>query len=174
MNCIVNVTENWGIGLADQLLVSISADLKRFRQLTTGKVVILGRKTLATFPGGRPLKNRINLVLSTNPSFAPEGATVAHSLEELLAMCRQYPQEDLCVIGGESIYRLLLPYCRTAQVTKTFLSPEADRFFPNLDELPGWSIAQTSPIQEENRISFQYIDYVNSNPLPLEQVTDLP
>ena len=174
MNCIVNVAENWGIGLKDQLLVSISADLKRFRQLTTGKVVILGRKTLSTFPGGRPLKNRTNLVLSTNPSFAVEGATVAHSLEELLALCRQYPTEDLCVIGGESIYRLLLPYCHTAQITKTLLSPPADRFFPNLDTLPGWSAEQSSPLQEENGVQFQYVDYVNLNPLPLEQMPNLP
>ena len=174
MNCIVNVTEDWGIGLGDQLLVAISADLRRFRQLTTGKTVILGRKTQATFPGGRPLKNRTNLILSANPAFAPEGATVVHSLAELRDQCRRFHPEDLCVIGGASVYELLLPYCAAAQVTKTFLRPPADRFFPNLDTLPGWSVAAASPVQEENGISYQYFDYVNANPLPLEQMADLP
>ena len=174
MNCIVNVTEDWGIGLGDQLLVAISADLRRFRQLTTGKTVILGRKTLATFPGGRPLKNRTNLVLSTNPAFTSEGAVTVHSPAELWEQCRLHDPKDLCVIGGASVYELLLPYCSTAQVTKTFLQPPADRFFPNLDALPGWSVAGVSPIQEENGVSFQYFDYVNANPLPLEQMASRP
>lgn len=165
MNCIVNVTENWGIGYHNQLLVSISADLRRFRQLTTGKTVILGRKTLETFPGGRPLKNRVNLVMSTNPSLEIPGAQVAHSLEELRTLCRRIPSEELCVIGGDSIYRLLLPYCVEALVTKTFSQPEADAFFPNLDELPGWSVRERSEIFEENGLHFQYVDYVNANPL---------
>ena len=167
MNCIVNVTEDWGIGLENQLLVAISADLKRFRQLTTGKVVILGRKTLDTFPGGKPLKNRTNLVLSTRPDFAPEGAIVAHTLEELLTLARRYPRDDLCVIGGASVYEALLPYCDHAQITRTFRTLPADRFFPNLDALPNWSLTAASEIMEENGISFQYLDYVNSAPLPL-------
>ena len=103
MNCIVNVTENWGIGLENELLVSISADLKRFRQLTTGQTVILGRKTLATFPGGNPLKNRDNLVLSTNAALDIPGAVVCHDLDSLLERCRAIPQENLWVIGGASV-----------------------------------------------------------------------
>lgn len=166
MNCIVNVTTNWGIGCGNRLLVPISADLKRFRQLTAGKVVILGRKTLATFPCGRPLPNRVNLVLSSDRSLAVEGARVAHSLPELLKSCRSYPREALCVIGGASVYESLLAYCDTAQITRTFLTLPADRFFPNLDELPGWSQERSSEIMEENGVRFQYLDYQNRSPLP--------
>ena len=167
MNCIVNVTENWGIGRENDLLVAISADLKRFRQLTTGKTVILGRKTLATFPGGKPLKNRENLVLSRDPQLEIPGARVVHSLVELLDACRAVPSDDLSVIGGASVYELLLPYCREALVTKTLSAPEADAFFPNLDQLPNWRVRRQSEIQEENGVRFQYVDYENDCPLPL-------
>jgi len=167
MNCIVNVSENWGIGRENQLLVSVSADLKRFRALTAGKTVILGRKTLATFPGGRPLPKRANLVLSSDRSLAIEGAQIVHSLPELLAVCRRIPREELCVIGGASVYGLLLPYCDETLVTKTFLALPADRFFPNLDELPGWTLARESEIMEENGVRFQYRDYRCASPLPL-------
>lgn len=167
MNCIVNVTENWGIGRENNLLVAISADLKRFRQLTTGKTVILGRKTLATFPGGKPLKNRENLVLSRDVSLEIPGARVVHSLEELLEVCRSIPSGDLCVIGGASVYELLLPYCSEALVTKTLCSPEADAFFPNLDQLPSWHVREASEILEENGVRFQYVDYENDSPQPL-------
>lgn len=167
MNCIVNVTENWGIGRENGLLVSISADLKRFRQLTTGKTVILGRKTLSTFPGGKPLKNRENLVLSRDETLEIPGARVVHSLDELRDVCRTVPTENLCVIGGASVYELLLPYCHEALLTKTLCSPEADAFFPSLDELPNWHVRQCSEVLEENGVRFQYVDYENENPLPL-------
>ena len=103
MECIVNVTPDWGIGRHGELLVAISADLRRFRQLTQGKTVILGRKTLATFPGGRPLKNRRNLILSHDPAFQVEGAEVVHSLPELLQAIQKVPEEQLCVIGGAAV-----------------------------------------------------------------------
>jgi dihydrofolate reductase len=164
MNLIVNVTPDWGIGRENGLLVSIPSDLRRFRELTTGKIVVLGRKTLATFPGGRPLKNRVNLVLTSNPDFAAEGAVVAHSESELFEKLRGYPREDLCVIGGASVYALLLPYCDTAQITKTYVNVQADRYLPNLDKLPSWSIRKISDLQTENGLQFQYIDYVNSSP----------
>ncbi len=165
MNCIVNVAPNWGIGVQDRLLVSIPADLKRFRSLTTGKTVILGRKTLATFPGGRPLKNRRNLVLSHDPTLEIDGAEVLHSLDELLSRCREIPRNELCVIGGEQIYRLLLPYCDTAEVTRSEISATANRFFPNLDETPGWHLTAESEAMEENGIVFRYLTYQNSTPL---------
>ena len=165
MNLIVNVTENWGIGFENKLLVAISADLKRFRQLTTGKVVILGRKTLETFPGGRPLKNRTNLILSTNPDYRVEGAEVVHSIEALLQAVKAYPAEELCVIGGASIYEALLPYCTTAQITKTYVNLPADRYFPDLDAMDNWQISKVYPEEEENGIRFQYIDYVNNAPI---------
>ena len=140
MDLIVNVTENWGIGCQGRLLVSISADLRRFRQLTEGRVVILGRKTLETFPGGRPLKNRTNIILTTNPDFHAVGAVAVHSEQALFELLRQYPCESLCVIGGASVYRLLLPYCDTARVTKTLTTVPADAFFPDLDAMESWHI----------------------------------
>ena len=166
MDLIVNVCENWGIGKDGALLVSISADLKRFRQLTTGKTVILGRKTLSTFPGGRPLKNRRNLILSTS-GLTVEGAEVVADLNALFDKLRDCDLSQTSVIGGASVYRALLPYCDRAYVTKTLISPEADTFFPNLDQMPNWTVAQEYPVQEENGIRFQYIDYVNSSPMEI-------
>ncbi len=166
MDLIVNVCENWGIGRDGKLLVSISADLKRFRQLTTGKTVILGRKTLSTFPGGRPLKNRINLILSRSTA-AVEGAEVLPDLPALFARLRDCDLARVSVIGGASVYRALLPYCDTAYVTKTLISPEADTFFPNLDEMENWSVRETGEILEEDGIPFQYMDYVNRAPISI-------
>ena len=167
MNLVVNVTENWGIGFENELLVTISADLKRFRALTMGKTVILGRKTLETFPGGRPLKGRRNLILSRSPDYAPEGAEVFRSLPELLDEVRKLDPEEVCVIGGASVYEALLPYCRTAQVTKTYVDREADRFFPDLDAMDNWKVEKVYDEEEENGIRFQYIDYVNTAPLEI-------
>lgn len=167
MQLVVNVTENWGIGMENQLLVTISADLKRFRQLTTGKTVILGRSTLATFPGGRPLKNRRNLVLSRNPNLIIEGAEVYPDIPSLLAAIKDLDQDSVSVIGGASVYEALLEYCDTAFVTKTLLTPPADRFFPNLDELSNWKIVSRSEVCEENGISYQYVDYINTAPRAL-------
>lgn len=167
MDCIVNVASDWGIGCQNQLLVEISADLRRFRELTVGKTVILGRKTLQTFPQGKPLKNRRNLILSSDASFSVEGAEVFPSLPALLRCLRGLQRDELCVIGGESVYRALLPYCDRALVTRTFLTAPADRFFPDLDQLPNWYKNAASPIQEEHGVSFQFIDYLNHAPLPL-------
>ena len=167
MNAIVNVTPDWGIGFENRLRVSVPEDLRRFRALTEGKTVVLGRKTLETFPGGKPLKNRRNLVLSTDPAYRVEGAEVFHGLPELLAELRDLPRESICVIGGESVYRALLPYCDGALVTLTHCSFRADRFFPNLESLPGWECTTVSPEREWQGISFRYIDYVNRLPLPL-------
>lgn len=167
MELIVNVSENWGIGYQNQLLVSISADLRRFRALTTGKTVILGRKTLETFPGGKPLKNRKNIVLTTSRNFEAEGAVIVHSMEALAVEARKYPTEELCLIGGASLYEQLLDYCETARVTKSYVNCEADRFFPNLDQMKNWKVTDISEVMEEDGVKFQYVDYVNLEPKPL-------
>lgn len=165
MELIVNVTEDWGIGFGDRLLVRISADLRRFRALTEGKTVILGRKTLETFPGGRPLKNRRNLIFSANPAFRAEGAEVVRSLDELRTALK--PGEHAAVIGGASVYALLLPYCETAHVTRTLTTLPADRFFPNLDEDENWEKLSESEIFEENGIRFRYVTYRSRSPRKL-------
>ncbi len=155
MNAIVAVDRNWAIGKTGDQLCSISADLRRFKELTLGHPVILGRKTLATFPGGRPLKGRRNLVLSRDPAFAPEGAEVYRDLDSLLAAA----PADSFVIGGESVYRALLDRCERVYVTKIMSAFEADAFFPTLDDHPAWQVAAEEPELEEKGIRFRYVTY---------------
>lgn len=155
MNVIVAVDRNWAIGKDGDQLVYIPADLKHFKALTTGHPVILGRKTLATFPGGKPLKGRPNLILSRNPDFSPEGAEVYPDLEALLARA----PEDSFVIGGASVYSALLEKCRTAYVTKIDKEYPADCWFPNLDEDPAWEIVEESEPMDHEGLSFRYVTY---------------
>ena len=156
MNMIAAVDQNWAIGKDGDQLVYIPEDLKRFKALTTGHPVILGRKTLATFPGGRPLKGRRNLILSRDPAFAPEGAEVFRDLETLLAAA----PEDSFVIGGASVYAALLDRCDTAYVTKIEQSfPGADCFFPDLDARPDWRVEEEGPELEDQGVRFRYVTY---------------
>ena len=138
MNIIVAVDKNWAIGKDNKLLVSIPADMKMFRQETTGKVVVMGRKTLESFPNGLPLKNRTNIVLTGNKDYNVKDAIIVHTVEELLEEIKKYPSEEVYCIGGDSVYKQLLPYCDTAHVTKIDFAYEADSYFPNLDEMPEW------------------------------------
>ena len=155
MNLIVAVDENWAIGKGGDQLIYISTDLKRFKELTTGHPVILGRKTLATFPGGRPLKNRRNLILSATAGYEVEGAEVFPDVDSLLSAAPQ----DAFVIGGESVYRALLDRCDTAYVTKIHAAFPADRYFPDLDAHPDWTVWEESVPLEENGVVFHYITY---------------
>lgn len=159
MNMIVAVDNHWAIGCKNELLVSIPNDHKMFRQMTTGKVVVLGRKTLETFPQGLPLKNRTNIILSRNERFAVKDATVVHSKEELLKELEQYDTDDIYIIGGESIYRMMLPYCDTVHVTKIDHEYEADAYFPNLDEMPEWEITADSDEQTYFDIPYVFLKY---------------
>lgn len=155
MNLIVAVDRNWAIGYQNDLLVRISPDLKRFKALTLGHAVLLGRKTLETFPGGRPLPGRPNFILSTDHAYAVEGATVLHSVADATRLC----PEDTFVIGGASVYNAMLPYCDTAYVTKIDAEFPADTWFPNLDKGPEWEIAEEEPPLTDNGISFRYVTY---------------
>ncbi len=159
MKCIVAVDKNWGIGVENHLLVSIPADMRMFRAETTGKVVVMGRRTLESFPGGSPLKGRRNIVLTRNRDYDAKGVLVVGSVEELLEELEDVPGEDVYCIGGESIYRLLLPYCDTAQVTKINFAYQADRFFPNLDEDPAWRLAAQSEEQTYFDLDYQFLRY---------------
>lgn len=167
MDAIVNVCENWGIGNGNHLLVHLPSDLRRFRELTAGKTVILGRKTLETFPEGKPLMKRNNLILTEKQNFFAENATAVRSLNALFCILRSLPPDEICVIGGEEIYRQLLPYCRRAFVTKTALCLPADRFFPNLDALAQWEIVSESAHVREKGVTYQFVDYVNQSPRAL-------
>ena len=140
MNIVVAVDSEWGIGLKDQLIVRITEDMKRFRSLTIGKIVVLGRKTLETFPDSRPLEQRINIIMTRHDDFAVGAALICHSMGELAKLLQELPDENIYVIGGASIYELLLPFCRYAYVTRVEYAGQADRFFPTLDELPAWQL----------------------------------
>ena len=126
MNLIVAVDKNWAIGLGNKLLVSIPQDMKFFRETTKGKVVAMGRKTLESFPGGQPLKNRVNVVLTTDKSYSTNGIVLVHSIKEMLDELKKYPSEDIYVIGGETIYRQLLPHCDRAYITRIDNAYDAD------------------------------------------------
>ena len=138
MNAIVAVDNNWAIGNKGKLLVSIPNDMKRFREITTGKVVVLGRKTMATFPNGMPLKNRTNIVLTKDEKYKAGDAVVVHSIDELLEELKKYNTEDVYIIGGDSVYKQMLPYVDTCEVTKFNYCYEADSYFPNLEKDDEW------------------------------------
>ena len=163
MNLIVAVDSNWAIGNQDKLLITIPNDHKHFREETTGKVVVLGRKTLQTFPQGLPLKKRTNIILSRNPEYTVKDATVVHSLKELLEELKRYASEDVYVIGGESVYRQLLPYCDTAHVTKIDHAYQADTYFPNLDQDPDWEITADSDELTYFDVPYQFLKYERKN-----------
>ena len=159
MNIIVAADSNWGIGKNNQLLVSIPADMKMFRQETTGKVVVMGRKTLESFPNGLPLKNRNNIVLTGNKNYKANGAIIVHTIEELLEEIKKYPSDEVYCIGGDSVYKQLLPYCDTAHVTKIDFAYEADSHFPNLDEMPEWKITAESDEQTYFDLEYSFVKY---------------
>ena len=159
MNLIVNVDKNWAIGYKGKLLVSIPEDMKFFRSETTGKVVVLGRKTLATFPGGLPLKNRTNIILTRNEDFTVKDAVVYHSVEETLEELKKYPSEDIYIIGGDTIYRQFLPFCDVAHVTRTEHAYDADAWFPNLDEDPEWELTGQSEEKTYFDLEFTFCRY---------------
>lgn len=159
MNLIAAVDENWAIGNKNELLIRIPADQKMFRQETTGKVIVLGRKTLETFPQGLPLKNRTNIILSSDPEYKVKDAVVVHSVEELLKELEQYNTEDVYIAGGESIYRQMLPYCDVAHVTKIDYAYTADAYFPDLDKMPEWKITADSEEQTYFDITYHFVKY---------------
>ena len=151
--------KNWAIGKDNKLLVSIPADMKMFRQETTGKVVVMGRKTLESFPNGLPLKNRTNIVLTGNKNYKVKDAIIVHTIEELLEEIKKYPSEEVYCIGGDSVYKQLLPYCDTAHVTKIDFGYEADSYFPNLDGMPEWKITAESDEQTYFDLEYSFVKY---------------
>lgn len=159
MNLIAAVDRNWAIGCDNNLLVRIPEDQKWFRQTTTGKAVIMGRKTLESFPGKAPLKNRLNIVITSDKSYKVEGAVVVHSIEEAIKAAGDYSDEDVYVIGGESIYRQMLPYCKVAHITKIDYAYQADAYFPNLDDDKDWHITETSEERTYFDLLYEFVKY---------------
>lgn len=155
MNLIVSVDNHWGIGYKNRLLVNIPADMRFFREVTTGGVVIAGRRTMESLPGGQPLKDRMNIVLTRQENYRLPKAAVVHSVEEALEKVKAVPKEKIFVIGGESVYRQFLPYCREAYVTKINFTYEADAYFPNIEESEGWKLVEES--EEQTYYDLEYV-----------------
>ncbi len=159
MNLIVAVDENWGIGKNNELLIRIPGDQRMFRQKTTGNVIVIGRKTLDSFPNGTPLKDRVNIVLTGKERESKNGEIYKNSVEEVLEELKKYPDKEIYIAGGESIYRQFLPYCDTAYVTKIDHKYEADVCFPNLDEDKEWEITEESEEQVYFDITYTFVTY---------------
>lgn len=155
MNIIVAVDKNWAIGKNNKMMWSLPGDMKFFREKTTGHVVAMGRKTLESFPGGLPLKKRTNIVLTGNQDYQVKDAVFVHSPEEMLEELKKYDPEEVFVIGGGSIYRMMLPYCDVAYVTKIDHAYEADTYFPNLDEMDDWEMTEVS--EEQTCFDLEYV-----------------
>lgn len=182
MNLLVAVDNEWGIGYQGNLQVRLSEDMKYFRQLTEGHTIIFGRKTLATFPGGRPLPLRTNIVLTRQHDLAVPGLHVCHNLIELAELLEQLDSLDNWLIGGQSIYRQMLPYCNLAYVTRIDRSGPADVYFPDLDkhsdwilvdEQP-WQIAQNKQSTMPDMVRFRFTRYQNRHIRPLSQLKTDP
>lgn len=158
MKAILSADRNWGIGYQNKLLVSIPSDMRFFREMTEGKVIVMGRKTLESFPNGLPLKKRVNVVLTHDRSYQVKDAVIVHDKDELMEELKKY-QEDIFVVGGGSVYELLLPYCDTAYVTRIDMAYQADTFFPDLDQDPEWELTEESDEQTCFDIEFTFTVY---------------
>lgn len=163
MKCIAAVDNNWAIGNKGGLLVSIPNDQKMFRSETEGKVVVLGRKTLETFPNGRPLPKRTNIILTHDMNFSAGDALIVHQDEELFSLIKQYDSDDVYIIGGDSVYKRYCKYCDTAIITKIGQNYEADAYFPNLDTDPDWELVSESEEMTYFSVEYTFRRYRNLN-----------
>lgn len=160
MIMIVAADEKWGIGKNGDLLTPLPEDMKFFREKTRDSVVILGRKTLESFPDGKPLKNRVNIVISRQKNIPVDGIIKVSSVEEAAKEAKKYEGKNVFVIGGGTIYRQMLKYCDTAYITKIEkIFDDADTFIDNLDELDEWKIVEKSDIKEYNGTKFSFVTY---------------
>ena len=177
MKAIVNVNESWGIGFDGELLEFIPEDMRFFRETTKEKIVVMGRKTLLSFPGGHPLKNRTNIVLTSDKS-SIDGSMmdeinldttkrtrliIAESMEEVLDLLRLYNTDDVYIIGGEKVYREFLPYCSEALVTINNSTKQADSFFPDLNRLPNWKLLREGQKYTHEGIQYRFTTYINTD-----------
>jgi len=164
MKAIAAVDRKWGIGREGKLLQPIPEDMRFFKQMTWGKVVVMGRTTFTSLPGQKPLSNRVNIVLTTDLDFEREGIITCHTGAELLALVSSYPPDNVFIIGGESVYRQFLPYCTEALITKIEQSYPADTYFGNLDKDPAWQLAAVGEPKRHQGIEFRFCTYINTKP----------
>lgn len=159
MIIIAHASKNWGIGKDNDLMFRLPQDMKFFRETTSGSVVIMGRKTLESFPNQKPLPNRVNIVITKNSDFAPEGVIVAHSAEEAANIAKEYTDRKVFVIGGAMIYNLMLPYCSKALITKVFADSDADTFIHNFDADSDWELFSQSDDIADNGYTIRFCEY---------------
>lgn len=162
MKAIVAVDKNWGIGKKNDLLFSLPADMAYFRQNTSGKVVVMGSNTLKSFPGGKPLKNRTNVVLYPGGELRDD-CIIVQSLEELKEELKKYNADDVFVVGGAMFYRTMLPYCSEVLVTKVDADGGAEVFYENLDKLENWTCVSEQEPVETNGYTIKFTVYKNSD-----------
>jgi len=171
MIAIVAVDEHYAIGHKGGMLFHLPDDLKYFAAQTRGKTLVMGRKTLESFPGGKPLKGRPHIVFSRNPDYHPEGVTLVRSVKELEQAIRGLPGDEVMLCGGDSLYHLLIDCCDSALVTKIEdAAKQADSFFPNLDAKDNWELANCRERQERNGLGFRFCEYVNKAVVPLNEI----
>lgn len=164
MNLILSVDRNWSIGRDDQLLFRAKEDMAFFRKMTTGKTVVMGRRTLQSLPEGKPLPDRNNIVLTRDPEFTVKGATVCRSMAGLFQRLRKVNEDDIFIIGGEEIYRQLMFYCKTAYITKFDAVAMADSTVPSFDNHPDWQLTEQSAVQTEGSLAFTFCTYTQAHP----------
>ncbi len=162
MKAIVAVDKNWGIGKKNDLLFSLPADMKYFREKTSGKVVVMGSNTLKSFPNGKPLKNRTNIVLYPGGE-QRDDCIIVQSLDELKVELKKYNPDDIFIIGGAMFYKTMLPYCSEVLVTKVDADGGAEVFYENLDKLENWSCISSEEPIETNGLIIRFTIYKNSN-----------
>lgn len=161
MNFIVAVDENYAIGNKGKLLTHLPEDLKYFKEKTLNKVVVMGRKTLESFPRGKPLKNRKNIVLTRQADYYNDGAIVVHSLDDLFKELRQYNSDEIFIIGGAEIYQALLPYCRYGYITKIQEHFPADQYLEKVENISNWHLSWQSEEKEYFGLKFRFTQYEN-------------
>lgn len=159
MNLVAAVDQNWAIGMKNRLLVRIPEDMDGFRRRTVGKVIVMGRRTLEGFPGGQPLAQRTNIILTRKRNFKAKGAVIVHSIGELMADLAQYDSGDVYVVGGEQVFRQLLDACDTAYITKLDYSYQADAHFPDLDKNEEWEITAESGEHTYFSLEYKFVKY---------------
>ncbi|MGE5329110.1 MAG: dihydrofolate reductase [Deltaproteobacteria bacterium] len=159
MKAIAAVDSNWGIGYKGDLLAHIPEDMKFFKQTTLGKIVVMGRETFESLPGKQPLKGRINIVLTKNTKI--DDVKICNSINELFEELEKYPTDDVFVIGGESIYNQLLPFCSEVFITKIEKEYKADKHFKNLDEDEAWKVIYEGEMQNYNDVKYRFVKYAN-------------
>lgn len=164
MKLILAADKNWAIGKDGGLLCHLPGDLKFFKEKTSGKTVVMGRPTLESLPGGKPLPKRENIVLTTNKDYAKEGVTIVHSEAELDQVLEERNTDDVMIMGGGKVYRDFLHKCDTCYITKIYEAFEgADTYFVDLDALGEFEIVWESDVQEENGIRYQFFEYRRVN-----------